>query len=143
MSTFLLDESERMLTTMIDKRIKEGVTKEIAVVAQKNELEIKQTEALATLAEGVKSLAAFVTGGGLHAVLSGYAKSQAVKDILGGLASHDGRNSLDARHLKQNALEIVEAIEQVWDKYAERIAAKEPRDPEIHDAEEDFKKSEK
>lgn len=106
-----------------------------------HEVAIKQTEALSTLATATKQIADFVTGGGLTQVLSGYARSQAVKDILGGLATHDGRNSLDARVLGQNALEITEAVEAVFKKYAERLAEQgaEPRDPEIHKPAEEYK----
>lgn len=139
MSVFTSNPNE-LVVSMIDKRIKEGVTKEIASVVQKNEIEVKQTEALTTLAEGVKALATFVSGGGLQALLNGYAKSQAVKDILGGLAAHDGRNALDARVLGQNAIDIVHQIEAVFDKYAESLASKAERDPEVKDGENEFKK---
>lgn len=112
------------------------------IQAEKHELEARQTEALATLAEATKSIAAFLTGGGLAQLLSGYARSQAVKDILGGLAAHDGRAALDARVLGQNAVEIVHQVEAVFEKYQERL--KDPnRDPEIKDGERDFKEWQK
>lgn len=104
-----------------------------------HELQIKQAQALTTLAEGVSSIAAFLTGGGLPSLLSGYARSQAVKDILGGLASHDGRNALDARTMGQNALEIVAQVETVFAKYEEKLKDKEKRDPELYDIEVNFK----
>lgn len=111
-----------------------------ALVAQtSNELQVKQTEALTVLAAGVQTIATFLTNGGLTSLLSGYARSQAVKDILGGLATHDGRNALDARVLGQNAVEIVHAVEAVFEKYQERLSSKEVRDPEVHDAEKDLK----
>lgn len=116
--------------------------KPITLIAKGNrDLEAKQTEALTVLASATKQIADFVTGGGLTAVLSGYARTQAVKDILGGLATHDGRNSLDARVLGQNALEITEAVEAVFKKYAERLAEgkAEPREPEIHSPVEEYK----
>ncbi len=87
--------------------------------------------ALDVLATSISQLAEFVTNGGLVAALNGFAKTQAVKEILGGLAAHEGRKSLDARVLTQNALEIVEAIEKVHDKYSERLQEKALRDPEI------------
>lgn len=99
---------------------------------QSHEIQLKQTQALTALAEGVNALAAFVTGGGLSQLLSGYARTQSVQAILGGLASHDGRNSLDARVLGQNAIEIVEQIEKVFDKYHTRQEEKVERDPYIH-----------
>lgn len=123
-------------------------TDELIVIEQKpltlrseHDVAIKQTEALSVLATATKQIADFVTGGGLTQVLSGYARTQAVKDILGGLATHDGRNSLDARGLGQNALEITEAVEAVFKKYAERLAEgkAEPREPEIHSPVEEYK----
>jgi len=93
----------------------------------------EQTKAISKLATSVEQISNFLVGGGLSTLLSGYARSQAVKEILGGLAAHDGRNSLDARVLGQNALEITEAVELVFKKYAERVAEK-GRDPEIHPA---------
>lgn len=107
----------------------------LAIVKNK-EIELKQTEvtALATLAESTNAIANFLTGGGLLNILNGYSKSQAVKEMLGGLTTHAGRNALDARTIKQNAVEIVEAIEAVYSKYQERLSSKEPRDPEIHAA---------
>lgn len=102
-----------------------------SVEVQKHELEVQQTKALASLAEGVNAIAAFITGGGMSELLSGYARTQAVQSILGGLASHDGRNALDARVLGQNAIEITEAIEQVFQKYQSRLASKEKRDPVV------------
>lgn len=123
-------------------------TDELIVIEQKpltlrseHDVAIKQTEALSVLATATKQIADFVTGGGLTQVLSGYARTQAVKDILGGLATHDGRNSLDARILGQNALEITEAVEAVFKKYAERLAEgkAEPREPEIHSPVEEYK----
>lgn len=99
-----------------------------------NEIQIKQAEALSILANGVKDIAGFLKEGGLANILSGYARSQAVKDILGGLATHDGRNSLDGRLLGQNAIDIVHAVEAVFEKYQEKLKAKGKEDPELKDS---------
>lgn len=116
---------------------------EVSTVAKgSTDILVQQTEALTTLAEGVKAIAGFLQGGGLAQILSGYARSQAVKDILGGLATHDGRNALDARVLQQNATEIVAQVEAVFAKYQEKLeegAAGEERDPEVKDSENAFK----
>jgi hypothetical protein len=112
-------------------------------VLNANEVAIAQTQALTSLATSFNAIAVFITNGGLAEVLNEVAKSKAAGDILGGLAAHDGRNSLDARVLKQNALEITHAIEHAHDKFAEIAAAKkrgEERDPDIHDAEADLKR---
>ena len=113
----------------------------LPVVLKERELALKEkeTEALTVLASSVNALASFVTQGGLTQVLSGYARSQAVKEILGGLAAHDGRDALDARVLKQNAVEIVSQVEAVFDKYKEKVMDKSPQDPDIHDGEATFK----
>jgi len=103
------------------------------------EIQVKQAESLALLATSVNSIANFLSAGGLSGLLSGYARSQAVKDILGGLATHAGRDALDARTLGQNAIEIVEQVEAVFKKYEERLKDTN-RDPEIKDAETDYKK---
>jgi hypothetical protein len=112
---------------------------ELPAVKTEKELAIQQIEATTQLANSVKTLADFVVGGGLQAVLNGYAKTQCVKDILGGLTAHSGRDGLDARTLSQNAIEIVEQVEKVFEKYSERLEGKN-RDPEVKDAETDFKK---
>jgi hypothetical protein len=124
-----LPESARILGLTTDRAV------EIELSRKSNEqsLAVQQTEALTVLAKATNEIASFITGGGLSTLLSGYARSQAVKEILGGLAAHDGRNSLDARVLGQNALEITEAVELVFKKYSERVAEKN-RDPEIHKA---------
>jgi hypothetical protein len=113
-------------------------------ITEHHELTLKeeQTKALSTIAESLSSLSQFVSNGGLTTLLSGYARSQAVKDILGGLAAHDGRNALDARVLDQNAKEISEQVEKVFQAYQEKLKslAKDNRDPHIRDAEADFKK---
>jgi hypothetical protein len=122
-NNYPLKDSEKMLEEIPE------VSKDLAT---------QQTQALTVLAQSVATIANFLQGGGLTQILNGYAKSQSVKDILGGLAAHDGRNALDARVLGQNAIEIVEQVEKVFDKYHERLQSKERRDPEIKDAEKDY-----
>ena len=115
-----LSEAQKVAVNLdIVKLNKEVVTNDSRDIA------VKQAQALEVLAKATNEIASFITGSGLSSLLSGYARSQAVKDILGGLAAHDGRNSLDARVLGQNALEITEAVEAVFMKYAERMAEKE------------------
>lgn len=102
------------------------------------ELEVKQTEALTALAKASTEIATFVTSGGLSSLLSGVARGNAVSAMLGGLTQHAGRDGLDARTLKQNAIEIVEQIEAVFTKFEERLSAKrrgEERDGEVKNAE--------
>lgn len=106
-----------------------------APVLSKTEIEIKQTEALETIGTSLNAISTFITSGGLQDLLSGYARSQSVTAMLGGLTTHAGRNGLDARVLEQNAKEIVKQIESVFDKYQEVLAAKkrgDMLDPDIH-----------
>lgn len=100
-----------------------------------NEIAIKQTEALTTIAEALKGVSTFLNQGGIQAVLAAHTKGSIIQAIFGGLAAHDGRNALDARTIKQNSLEIVEAIEQVFNKMHERLQDKN-RDPEIKEVQE-------
>lgn len=131
----MTDIPERQLLELdIQNKDKKGLE-----VSSKNELEIKQTEALQVLSEAAKQIASFLTDGGLVNVLSGYARTQAVKDMLGGLTANMGRDALDARTISQNAIEITEVIEAVFKKYEEKLKTQN-RDPEIHDAEADYKK---
>lgn len=101
----------------------------------KHEIEIKQTEALTTLAKGIGEISTFLTGGGLQAIINAQTKGSIMQSILGGLASHDGRKALDAQTIKQNSLEIVEMIESVFNKMHERLQDKN-RDPEIKEPKE-------
>ena len=109
-------------------------------VDTKYELQVAEVKALTTHAESVKEISTFLNGGGLANILSGYARSQAVKDILGGLAAHDGRKALDARLLDQNALEIVSQVEKVFEKYGQKLESKGKEDPDLHNAENDYVK---
>lgn len=118
------------------------IQSQLPEIQTSHDLALKQSESLAVLAKATNDIATFITSGGLTQLLSGYARSQAVKDILGGLAAHDGRNALDARVLGQNSIEIVEQVERVFAKYEERLAAKlrgEERDPDMHEATEEYR----
>lgn len=102
------------------------------------DIEIAKTQSLAKLADAVSDIACFLNNGGLSTLLQGYARANSINGILQGLAAHDGRNALDARVLSQNSLEIVEQIQRAYAKMHERVTEKEPRDPEIHDAQKGY-----
>jgi len=106
------------------------------------EIAVSQTKALTTLAESVKAIATFLTSNRLPEILEGYAKASAVNGILQGLVTHSGRGGMDARLMKQNAIEASEFIEKCFEHYSEKLAAKKMGevDTEIHDGENDFKK---
>jgi len=105
------------------------------VTEAKLDVQLKQTEALTVLADGVRSISEFLQGGGLQAIVNAQTRGSIMQSILGGLASHDGRKALDAQTIKQNSLEIVEMIEQVFNKMHERLNDK-GRDPEIKEPQE-------
>ena len=110
------------------------------IVTERDELApsvIEQAKALTTIADSLSQIANFLSGGGLTKVLSGYARTQMVKEILGGLACHDGRGSLDARVMEQNATEIVHHVEAVFAKFDEKLSAPK-EDPELHDSESQY-----
>jgi len=107
---------------------------------QVKSLAMEQAKSLSVLAESMSQIANFITKGGLTQVLTGYAKTQSVAAIANGLAAKEGRNSLDARLMNQNAIEISTFIETVYDHYAERLKGKNERDPELKDGEADFKR---
>ena len=72
---------------------------EKSLVVSDKELEIRQVESAAVIASSLKTISEFLTGGGLQTLLNGYAKSQAVKEILGGLAQHSGRQGVGSWEL--------------------------------------------
>lgn len=86
-------------------------------------LQVQQTESLAVMAEAMSVMAQ--TFSALPRVINDavqtLVKGNGVNGILAGLAQHDGRKSLDARIMDQNALEIVEQLEKVFKKYNTRM----------------------
>lgn len=126
--------NDNLVKTSCDVSISPQVESALAVQQE-------QTKALSKIAESLGALSTFLTTGGLQTILQGYSKANAVQGFFQGLASHDGRGALDARVIKQNALEIVAAIEAAHDKFAEVLKKKKegPVDPELHDGEEMFR----
>lgn len=102
-------------------------------------IEIKEQEvkALTVLAESTKEIATFITGGGLAKMLTGMARTNGINGVVTALVQHGGRQALDARTIKQDAIDAVTRIEEAFKYYQEHIAAK--RDPEIKDPEVDFR----
>lgn len=100
-----------------------------------NSLQVKQTEALTQLAQGVTAIATFLNGEGLKQVIQTKMTGDIMASITGGLAAKEGRNSLDARTIKQNSLEIVELIQSMFTKMGERLKETN-RDPELKEPQE-------
>lgn len=101
-----------------------------ATIPERQVLAAEQTANALTL------IASFLQQGGLDRAVNTLVKGNGIAGILSGLAHHDGRNALDARMLKQNALEIVEQLELVFNKYNERLSSQAKRNPDIISAEE-------
>jgi len=102
---------------------------------------VAQAQALQSLAKSMEVVSTFVSQGGLSSLLQGYAKTNSVSSLLNGLTANAGRGGLDARFMEQNAVEITHLIEAVFDKYEKHLSEKAERDPQIHDAEKDFKRA--
>lgn len=90
------------------------------------------------LAEGFKQVLASPEMGHL---LQRMTEGNAVSGILQGLAAKDGRNSLDARTMKQNGLEMAHAIRESLTKLKEfqnLESSPEEHDPELVDPEQAY-----
>lgn len=98
---------------------------ELSINSTDKEIAIANTQALAVAAKALNQISNFIACGGFSNLLQGYARSQSVTSILGGLAAHDGRNSLDARVLDQNALEMPYAIEKIFKQFAKHLSSQE------------------
>lgn len=112
---------------------------DVVLAEQREMLALRRTEveSLAVAAHALTALAQAVSAlpAAMNQAVNLLVKGGGVNSILGGLAQHDGRKALDARTMKQNAIEIVEQMEQVFKKYNERMSSQELRSPDIVDAE--------
>jgi len=95
-----------------------------------------QAQAIASLANSVNALCRSLPG-----IVEGMAKAQALNGIMQGLATADGRNGLDARTMKQNAVDMVHFLEMVYSKAKEHLESLRNGKPEdLVDAEGDYQK---
>lgn len=101
-----------------------------STIAERQVLAAEQTASALTV------IAQFLQEGGIEKAINTLVKGNGIAGMLSGLAHHDGRKALDARLLKQNALEIVEQLELVYKKYNERLSSQNARNPDILNAEE-------
>jgi hypothetical protein len=110
------------------------------VAKETRELMAAQTQALTVMANSMQMIANFLESG-VPKIIAAQAKAQGVNSILGGLMTKEGRGGLDARFIKQNAVETVEVMEAVHAEYQERLAkqAEGNQDPKIHDPEASFR----
>lgn len=113
------DEKSEITTQMVEASNLPHI--ELSTLSTDKEIAVANTQALTVAAKALNTIANFIAGGGFNNLLQGYARSQSVTAILGGLASNDGRKSLDARTMDQNALEMPIAIEKVFKAYEQRL----------------------
>ncbi len=101
---------------------------------------VVQAKALQSLAGSMEVVASFITEGGLAKLMTGQAKANMSSQMLNGLMANMGRGGLDASLMNQNAIEITQLAEIIFEKYAEKLKAKSDGnyDPELKDAEADF-----
>lgn len=104
--------------------------------AQQTESQVIIAEAMTAIAQAISALPRAIEN-----AVQTLVKGNGVNGILAGLAQHDGRKSLDARIMDQNALEIVEQLEKVFKKYNTRMRDLNRSDTLV-DAEADYKKAE-
>jgi hypothetical protein len=88
------------------------------------QLRERETVALEVIADSLKGVSNFLQGTTLPQVLQTLAVNGAAQALLGGLTSSDGRGGLDARTMKQNAIDIAHLIEQVFIKLSSHAASR-------------------
>lgn len=98
-------------------------------------LNLKEREVVALEAQSkaLTSISNFLSGITLKDVLQHTAVHSAASALLGGLTSNDGRQALDARTMKQNAIDISYLLEAVLSKLSSHASS---RSREVHDGEE-------
>ena len=106
----------------------------ISVSDQELSLSTEATHALTSIAHSLSSITKFVSGITLPQVLTQIGITNGINGILNGLAAADGRRSLDARVIAQNATEIAHVLEKAFTKTQEHLKDKS-RSDEILDAE--------
>lgn len=97
----------------------------------------ENTKALLAVAQTLAPLAQFFEGANVKEVMAAKAKSEFINQAT--QVALDKFN-FDASRFSQAAIEVAHLVDMVYDKVSSREATKNERDPEIHDAEADFKR---
>jgi hypothetical protein len=92
--------------------------------------------ALETAAAALTGISNFLSGITLKEVIQHQAVHGSIREILGGLATKDGRNALDARTMNQNAIDMAYLIEKVLGKVTSHAISRTGAAPEVKDGEE-------
>lgn len=97
--------------------------------------------AVAEAARSITALCDKLAAMDLPAAITGLTKAHGLTSILSALV---GKNGIDARRLKQDSLEVATLVQMAVEMFQEKLASgggstKADVDPELHDAEKDFK----
>lgn len=102
----------------------------------------EMVEAVSSIAESLKGISTFLAGQTLPQVLESYSIMTCLGQIMNGLTANQGRVGLDARTIKQDAVDgthrILAAFDHLRDTFEQRKNGE--RDPNIVDPEEAFLK---
>lgn len=96
----------------------------------------REVVALETAATALMGISNFLSGITLKEVIQHQAVHGSIREILGGLATKDGRNALDARTMNQNAIDMAYLIEKVLGKVTSHALSRTGATPEVKDGEE-------
>jgi hypothetical protein len=96
----------------------------------------REVVALETAAAALTGISNFLSGITLKEVIQHQAVHGSIREILGGLATKDGRNALDARTMNQNAIDMAYLIEKVLGKVSSHALSRTGATPEVKDGEE-------
>jgi len=96
----------------------------------------REVVALETAAAALTGISNFLSGITLKEVIQHQAVHGSIREILGGLATKDGRGALDARTMNQNAIDMAYLIEKVLGKVSSHALSRTGATPEVKDGEE-------
>jgi hypothetical protein len=96
----------------------------------------REVVALETAAAALTGISNFLSGITLKEVIQHQAVHGSIREILGGLATKDGRGALDARTMNQNAIDMAYLIEKVLGKVTSHAISRTGAAPEVKDGEE-------
>jgi hypothetical protein len=95
----------------------------------------REVVALETAATALMGISNFLSGITLKEVIQHQAVHGSIREILGGLATKDGRGALDARTMNQNAIDMAYLIEKVLGKVSSHALSRTGATPEVKDGE--------
>lgn len=139
-------DNKRLMEHQTDcKEIKEVVAVEKTVdapVVSQAALPKELVESVVTIAESLKGISTFLAGQTLPQVLESYSIMACLGQIMNGLTANQGRVGLDARTIKQDAIDGTHRILAAFDHLRETFEQRKngERAAEIVDPEADYLK---